>query len=53
MSKIATKTTVMDDETGEVIRESINRGTQNGDDWVIIYRETLLKLGRTAPLTAS
>jgi len=52
MSKIITKTTVIDTETGEIIRTSVNHGSQNGDDWVIIYREALLELGRTAPLTA-
>ena len=52
MGRITTKTTVIDDDTGEIIRESLKRGTQNGGGWVIIYRDALLELGRTAPLTA-
>lgn len=52
MRKIATKTIVMDDETGKIIRESFNRGSQNGDDWVIVYREALVNLVLNAPLTA-
>ena len=52
MRKIVTETIVSDADTGEIIRKSINRGSQNGDDWVIIYREALANLGRTAPLVA-
>ena len=42
----------MDDETGKIIRESFNRGSQNGDDWVIIYRKALAQLVLDAPLVA-
>ena len=49
MSRIATKTTVINDETGEIIRESFTRGSQNGDDWVIVYRETFMNFLLTSP----
>ena len=52
MGRIATRTTVMNSETGEIIRESFNRGSQNGDGWMIVYREALADLARNAPLTA-
>lgn len=44
MAKIATKTTVINEETGEIIRETFNRGSQNGDGWVLIYREAYRNL---------
>ncbi len=49
MRKISTKTTVIDDETGEIIRETFNRGSQNGDDWMIVYRESFEDFLLTAP----
>ena len=49
MGRIATKTTVINEETGEIIRESFNRGYQNGDDWVIVYRESFRDFLMTVP----
>lgn len=52
MGETAKRTTVYDSSTGRVIRDSVNYGTQNGDGWVIMYRNALADLARTAPLTA-
>lgn len=49
MGKIATKTTVINEETGEIIRTSFNRGSQNGDDWMIVYKEPYMNFLLTAP----
>ena len=49
MKKIITRTEVIDEETGYVIRRSINRGSQNGDDWVIVYREPFMDFLLAAP----
>ena len=49
MRRIITKTIVSDAETGEIIRTSVNRGTQNGDDWVIVYRASFMDFLLTAP----
>ena len=52
MGRIVKRTTIYDDETGEIIRDSVKRGTQNGDGWMIVYNDAFEELGRTAPLTA-
>ena len=49
MGKIATKTIVIDDETGEIIRESFNRGSQNGDGWMLVYRDTFMNFLLSVP----
>ena len=52
MGKIATKITILDGDTGEVIKDVFYRGTQNGDDWVIVYREPFMNLTLNAPPAA-
>ena len=52
MARIVKRVTITDIDTGLIIKDSINYGTQNGDDWVIWYREALEKLAFNAPLIA-
>lgn len=52
MSKMSKRVTVTDTETGEIVSDSVNFGTQNGDGWMIMYRESILKLSENAPSTA-
>lgn len=52
MARIAKRVTITDVETGEVIRDSVNYGTQNGVDWMIMYREPILSLSENAPAAA-
>lgn len=52
MARIVKRVTITDVDTGEIIRDSVNYGTQNGDDWVIWYREALANLATDAPLVA-
>ena len=47
--KIGKQTTVFDAETGEVIRETVTFGSQNGEGWVIMYRDTFDSLIENAP----
>ena len=49
MRNLAKRTTIYDDESGEIIHDSIRRGTQNGDGWVIMYRDALADLALNAP----
>lgn len=42
MSKIATEVIVTDGDTGEVIKDVYYRGTQNGDGWMIVYRDSFM-----------
>ena len=51
MGKTAKQVTIFDADTGKVIRETVNYGTQNGDGWVLVYRKTYrdLLLGVTNP----
>ncbi len=44
MAKIAKRVTVTNVETGEIIRDSVRYNTQNGDGWVIVYKETYREL---------
>lgn len=44
MSRIGKQTTIFDAETGEVIKDTVSYGTQNGDGWVIVYRDTYRNL---------
>ena len=43
---------IFDSETGEIFSDSTNYGSQNGDDWVIWYRNALANLAVNAPLVA-
>ena len=52
MAKFVKRVIITDVETGEIIKDSVNYGTQNGDDWVIWYREALESLAMDAPLVA-
>lgn len=52
MGKIATRVIISDSETGKIIKDVYYRGTQNGDDWVIVYRDAFENLACNAPLTA-
>ena len=36
--------TVTGEITGKVLNETVNYGTQNGDGWVIVYREAYMQL---------
>ena len=35
--------------TGKILREDVNYGTQNGDGWVMVYREAYMQLMLEAP----
>ena len=49
MSKIATQVRITDGDTGEIIKDIFYRGTQNGDGWMIVYREPFMNFLLTAP----
>ena len=49
MSKIATQVTIMDGDTGEVIKDVYYRGTQNGDGWMIVYRDSFMNFLLNSP----
>ena len=36
--------TVTGEITGKVLNETVNYGTQNGDGWMIVYREAFMRL---------
>ena len=42
MSKIATQVRITDGDTGEIIKDVFYRGTQNGDGWMIVYRDNFM-----------
>lgn len=44
--------TEFDAETGEVYKEFVTFGSQNGEGWVIMYQEGLLQMAIDAPLVA-
>ena len=50
--RLGKQITVFDPETGEIIRNAVSFGSQNGDDWVIWYRNALRSLAIDAPLVA-
>ena len=52
MGRVAWQTTIFDEETGEIIKSHVNFGTQNGDGWVIVYRDTYALLNKIAPPSA-
>ena len=44
MSDLLTQITVMNSKTGELLSESIKRGSPNGKGWVIVYTEKVTEL---------
>lgn len=52
MARISKRVTITDTETGEIIRDSVTYGSQNGVGWMIMYRESILDLSEKAPATA-
>lgn len=42
MGKVATQVIITDGDTGEVIKDVFYRGTQNGDGWMIVYRDNFM-----------
>ena len=48
MGRVAQQNIVFDSETGEIIKDSVNYGTQNGDGWVIVYRDAYMQLALEA-----
>ena len=46
MGETAKRVTVFDADTGAVIIDTVNYGTQNGGGWVIVYEETYMTLLR-------
>ena len=50
--KSGKKVTIFNSETGEVIKNAVSSRSQNGDNWVIWYREALMTLTVDAPLVA-
>ena len=49
MGRVAKQVIIFDDETGEIIKNSINRGTQNGDGFMLMYKDSIGLLAKTAP----
>lgn len=47
--RVGKQVTIFDGETGEVFHESVSFGTQNGDGWVIVYRDTYMGLILSVP----
>lgn len=52
MGRVARQNVVFDSETGYVFKDSVSYGTQNGDGWVIVYRDTYALLNKIAPPSA-
>ena len=52
MGRRGKQITEFDAETGEVYKEFVTFGTQNGEGWVIMYREGLETLVKNAPPSA-
>lgn len=50
--KVGRELKVFDGETGEILKHTVTYGSQNGDDWVIWYRNALFNLSVDAPLVA-
>ena len=44
MRRLARHFKVVDPDTGEILHESVNYGSQNGENWVIVYRDSYMKL---------
>ena len=49
MSGIGKEVTVFDADTGELMNRTISYGSQNGDGWVIIYREAYMNFLLAVP----
>ena len=47
--KLGKQVTIFDAETGEIIRDAVSFGSQNGEGWTIMFRETLDSLINFAP----
>lgn len=47
--KIGKEIKVFDGETGEIIKHTVSYGSQNGEGWMIMYRETIDSLIENAP----
>ena len=41
MSRVSKQVIIKNEDTGEIISNSITHGTQNGDGWMIMYREAI------------
>lgn len=52
MGRRAKQITEFDAETGEVYKEFVTFGTQNGEGWLIMYRKGLTDLSKNAPMSA-
>ena len=52
MSRIGKQVKIFDENSGKVFSDTISFGSQNGDGWVIMYREALDNLAINAPLVA-
>lgn len=50
--KIGRETTVFDGETGEILKRTLTFGSQNGDGWVIWYRDAMANLAINAPVSS-
>ena len=50
--RLGKQVTVFDADTGEVIKNAVTFGSQNGEDWFIMYRESLEDLTINAPFAA-
>ena len=44
MSRLARHFSVVDPDTGDVLRESVKYGSQNDENWMIVYRESFMRL---------
>ena len=49
MSRLARHFSVVDPETGEVLHETVKYGSQNGEGWMIVYRDAYMQLTLEAP----
>ena len=44
MRRLARHFSVIDPDTGEVLHETVKYGSQNGEGWMIVYREPFMRL---------
>ena len=52
MAVIGKEVTVFNTNTGEIVNHTISYGSQNGDGWVIVYRDSYFNLLKNAPPSA-
>jgi len=52
MGRRAKQVTEFDAETGEVYKDFVTFGTQNGDDWMIMYKKPIFQMAMEAPSVA-